>query len=74
MRQFVALKVADESKFLADHPRWTIERQVEDDQGIVWLSFRVDMAAERKVNLLLAIAMRAIDRVVRNPKPIYVGS
>jgi hypothetical protein len=36
-----------------------------DDDGIVWLSFRVDAARERKTQRTLAIATRAIARDLR---------
>lgn len=78
MRQIIALRPETEEKFVADHPHWTMERRVEDKDGIVWLSFRVDQAAERKANRPLAIATRALLRDWTPPKyadlkPIYVG-
>ena len=50
MRDAGSIKAEAEDKFLAAHPHWSMERRVQDDHGIVWLSFRVDRAAERKAN------------------------
>ncbi len=65
MLRIVALNPADEAKFLADHPYWTMERRVQDGEGIVWGLFRVDVAAERKAMRTLLIATRAIACVLR---------
>lgn len=79
MRQIVALNLADEDRFLANHPHWAMERRVQDEQGVAWLSFRVDLAAERaerKASIPALIATRAIYRdqpVKRSTKPFYVG-
>lgn len=56
-----------------------MERRVQDEHGVAWLSFRVDLAAERAHRLSklpVLIATRAIYRdqpVKRSTKPFYVG-
>lgn len=76
MRQIIAVQAAEEDKFLATHLHWTMERRVQDEEGIVFLSFRLDVAAEKKEMRPLLVATRAIARdqqIRRLAKPLYAG-